>query len=413
MSDHNTLRQDTRTIMLVGLAHGTSHFFHFLLPPLFAAFILEFGGDFEKLAYLVTVFFVVSSLGQASSGFLVDRVGARPVLFAALSCFAASALCGAMASSFEVLVLSAMLAGLGNSPFHPVDFTILNKRVSPRRLGHAFSVHGICGALGWALAAAFVTVLMEVTGSWRWALAGAAVLVGLVTAILFMNRDALDDRAGVVAAKGIASHAGGAVGSGLAFLKLPVVWLCFLFFFWSTAAMGAIQGFSIPALVAMLGKGQPWVSFVVSGFLLSSALGMFVGGFVVQRGVRLERLIGLGLLCSASLLIWVGTGAMPAATVVAILVLSGFGVGLAGPSRDMLIKRAAPPGATGRVYGTVYSGLDLGFALAAPVFGRLLDQGAPEWIFYGAGLALTLAVFSATLVGTRLHPVEAVAAASA
>jgi predicted MFS family arabinose efflux permease len=104
---------------------------------------------------------------------------------------------------------------------------------------------------------------------------------------------------------------------------------------------------------------------------------------------------------------------MPAAAVVAILVLSGFGVGLAGPSRDMLIKRAAPPGATGRVYGTVYSGLDLGFALAAPVFGRLLDQGAPQWIFYGAGLALTLAVLSATLVGARLRPAEAVAAASA
>ena len=65
----------------------------------------------------------------------------------------------------------------------------------------------------------------------------------------------------------------------------------------------------------------------------------------------------------------------------------------------MLIKRAAPPGATGRVYGTVYSGLDLGFSVAAPVFGALLDRGLTGGIFYGSALALLLSVGSAALVG--------------
>ena len=83
--------------------------------------------------------------------------------------------------------------------------------------------------------------------------------------------------------------------------------------------------------------------------------------------------------------------------------LAGFGTGLAGPSRDMLIKRAAPPGATGRVYGTVYSGLDVGFALAAPVFGWLLDHGQPGGIFGGSALALGLGIASAALVGLRIR----------
>ena len=140
--------QDVRTIGLVGLAHGTSHFFHMLLPPLFPLFVRDFGVGYAQLGLVVTLFFVISGIGQALAGFLVDRVGARPVLFAALACFAAAALAGASAQGLEGLMLAAALAGLGNSPFHPVDFTILNKRVSPPRLGHAFSVHGISGNLG-------------------------------------------------------------------------------------------------------------------------------------------------------------------------------------------------------------------------------------------------------------------------
>ena len=85
------------------------------------------------------------------------------------------------------------------------------------------------------------------------------------------------------------------------------------------------------------------------------------------------------------------------------LALAGFGTGLAGPSRDMLIKRAAPPGATGRVYGAVYSGLDLGFAMSAPVFGSLLDQGRPAAVFMGSALALGLGVLSASLVGWQMQ----------
>lgn len=413
MSLNKTLGQDARTMTLIGLAHGTSHFFHFLLPPLFAAFIQEFGGDYEKLAYLVTVFFLVSALGQAASGFLVDRFGARPLLFVALGCLALSAICAALASGFGLLIVSSVLAGLGNAPFHPVDFTILNKRVSSHRLGHAYSVHGVSGALGWAFASAFVTMMMHSTGSWRMALAGAAILALMVMLILLRWRADLDDR---VVGEGSEEKAGVAVTasnlSGLGFLKLPVVWMCFLFFFWFTSALAGIQGFSAQALVALQERDIPWVGFAVTGFFLCSAIGMILGGFWVQHQARLERLIGVCLLVSAGLLLAVGSGVFSALPAMALLVLSGFGVGLVGPSRDMLIKRAAPYGATGRVYGTVYSGLDLGIAIASPVFGRLLDHSAPEWVFYGAAGALVLAMLAATWVGAQIHSVHPASASA-
>ena len=399
--DPTPLRKDARTIGLIGLAHGTSHFFHLLLPPLFPWLIGEFGLSYSELGLLVSVFFVVSGIGQALAGFVVDRVGARPVLFLALGCFTLAALAGGFAQGYTGLMLAAALAGLGNAPFHPVDFTILNKRVSPARLGHGFSVHGISGNLGWAAAPVFLAGIAGVTGSWRTAVLAAAVLAAGVLALMLWQRDAIDDRQGAWA-----HQAPGAAGAPaehpMAFLRLPSVWLCFSFFFWSTCALSAIQSFASPALQQMYGLPLSATALVVTGYMLFGAAGMVVGGFLVGRVERLEKVIGICLLASAALLALVGSGWLPGMVALAVAAFAGLGTGLAGPSRDMLIKQAAPPGATGRVYGMVYSGLDLGFALAAPVFGALLDRGVNGGIFHGSALTLALGVVSAALVGGGL-----------
>jgi len=384
---------------LVGLAHGTSHFFHMLLPPLFPLFVRDFGVTYAQLGLVVTTFFVVSGIGQALAGFLVDRVGARPVLFAAMACFAAAAILASMAQGQGGLLLAAALAGLGNSPFHPVDFTILNKRVSQPRLGHAFSVHGISGNLGWAIAPIFQLAIVQATGSWRLALLACAAWALLVLALLVWQRRAVDDRSAVSATT---SAAKGADAGTFAFLRLPSVWLCFSFFFFSTAALSAIQSFAGPSLSMMYDLPVSTTAYVVTGYMVAGALGILVGGFLAVRAARLERVIGACLAVAALLLALVGSGALPAMLAMVATALAGFGVGLAGPSRDMLIKRASPPGATGRVYGTVYSGLDIGFALAAPVFGAILDGGRPDGVFYGAALALGLGIASASLVGLRV-----------
>ncbi|WP_068637690.1 MFS transporter [Thauera butanivorans] len=394
-----SLRQDARTIGLIGLAHGSSHFFHMLLPPLFPFLIAEFGFSYSELGLLVSVFFVISGVGQALSGFLVDRVGARPVLFCALSCFVLAGLVAASSGSYAGLLLASVLAGLGNAPFHPVDFTILNKRVSPQRLGHGFSVHGISGNLGWAAAPVFMAGIAAATGSWRIACLSGAGLALAVLAIMVWNRDALDDRQGAWGGQAAKHAAAAAEEHPLAFLKLPSVWLCFSFFFWSTCSLSAIQSFAGPTLQQLYGLPLSLTAMVVTGYMLCGAAGMVVGGFLVARVERLEKTIGVCLLATAVLLALAGSGLPSGIAALALTALAGLGIGLAGPSRDMLIKRAAPPGATGRVYGTVYSGLDLGFCIAAPIFGAMLDAGMTSGIFYGSALALVLGVCSAGLAG--------------
>ncbi|GAB4041446.1 MAG: MFS transporter [Rubrivivax sp.] len=396
----STRSQDLTTISLIGVAHGTSHFFHMLLPPLFPAFIRDFGLSYSELGLLVTSFFVISGIGQALAGFLVDRVGARPVLYAALACFVGAGIAASMAQGFWTLWLAACLAGLGNAPFHPADFTVLNSRVSKPRLGHAFSVHGISGNLGWAAAPVFLIGISTATGSWRWACLSASAWAALVLLALLIGRHAIDDRQGAVRK---APTPGVAEPHPLAFLKLPSVWLCFSFFFWSTAALSAMQSFAGPALGQMHGLPITQTAFVVTGYMLCGAAGMVAGGFLVARVERLERVIGFAMAGAAVMLLIVAAGVLPGPLAMAVAALAGLGTGLAGPSRDMLIKRAAPPGATGRVYGTVYSGLDVGFALAAPVFGWLLDHGEPASVFVGAAVALGLGVASAGLVGLGMR----------
>ncbi|GAD22704.1 MFS transporter [Acidovorax sp. MR-S7] len=408
--DHTSpsLRQDARTIGLIGLAHGSSHFFHMLLPPLFPFLIAEFGFSYSELGLLVSVFFVVSGVGQALAGFLVDHVGARPVLFCALSCFALAGLTAGSSSGYAGLLVASVLAGLGNAPFHPVDFTILNKRVSPQRLGHGFSVHGISGNLGWATAPVFMAGIATATGSWRMACLCGGALALVVLAVMVWNRDALDDRQGSWGGQGAKAAPGAAASPAnehpMAFLKLPAVWLCFSFFFWSTCSLSAIQSFAGPALQRLYGLPLSLTAMVVTGYMLCGALGMVIGGFLVGRVARLEKTISICLLVSGALLALVGAGLLPGMAALVVAALAGMGIGIAGPSRDMLIKRASPPGATGRVYGTVYSGLDLGFCLAAPVFGAMLDAQMNAGIFYGSALSLVLSVASAGLVGAGVAP---------
>ena len=159
-------RRDAEVIGLVGLAHGTSHFFHLLLPPLFPWLMPEFGLSFTQAGFLMTVFFIISGIGQALAGFVVDRTGARPVLLFGVAMLTVSALVLALAQSYAGLVLAAAIAGIGNSIFHPADFTLLNRRVSPPRLGHAFSVHGLSGNLGWAAAPVFMAGIPPL-GEWH------------------------------------------------------------------------------------------------------------------------------------------------------------------------------------------------------------------------------------------------------
>ena len=392
-SPHTPWREDAAIIGLVGLAHATSHFSHLLLAPLFPVFMRDFGLSFADVGLLMSVFFIISGTGQALSGFVVDRIGARPVLFAAIACFLVASLVASQASSYAGLVAVAVLAGLGNAPFHPADFTILNQRVSPHRLGHGFSVHGLTGNLGWALAPAFLVGITALS-NWRVAYLSAAVLYTVVLAVLWWQRSRLLTTV-VVRAPGATR------GSDLAYLKLPVVWWCFAFFLLSTMTLAVIQSFVPSILEKVHGVSITAATLTVSAYMLCGAVGMAVGGFVAHSGARTDAVIGWAMTAGAALLALSATGWLGAVWTPVVLAATGFAVGVAGPSRDMLIKRATPKGATGRVYGTVYSGLDVGFAISPMVFGLFMDRGWYAATLAGAGLTLLLGVVAALAVGRR------------
>ena len=353
------LRADAAVIGLVGLAHASSHFAHLLLPPLFPVFAREFGLSFSQLGFLMTVFFIISGTGQALAGFLVDKVGARPVLFASFVCFICACLAGYAAQGYWGLLLVAVFAGLGNAPFHPVDFSILNQRVSTHRLGYAFSAHGLSGNLGWALTPMFMLFFTAWQG-WRSGYLAAAVLYACILAVLVLHRGHLKTE--VVRRAHDAPQ-----GSDVAFLRLPVVWWCFAFFLLSTMTLAVVQAFASPIMQAMHGVSFEAATTMITAYMLCGALGMFVGGF----------------------------GSM------AVLAATGFAVGIGGPSRDMMIKKATPKGATGRVYGTVYSGLDMGFALAPLIYGFFMDRGHYGLTLMLAAVFLMLSVGAALGVGKR------------
>ena len=387
------LQQDASIIALVGLAHASSHFAHLLLPLMFPVFMKEFGLSYSEVGLLMTTFFVISGFGQAGAGFVVDRFGARPLLLAALAIFAVASVAASMVTGYTGLVLVAALAGLGNATFHPVDFTILNQRVSAPRLGYAFSAHGLTGNLGWATAPLFFAGISSAF-NWRTAYLAAAVMYVAILLLMILQRDKLKTQIAVV-------HPDQPVEHSMAFMKLPVVWWCFGFFLLSTMTMAVVQSFSVSILRAMHGVSVEAATLTLSAYMLCGALGMLVGGFAATRAASSDRVVALSMGSAALLLVLCGTGLLGGTLTMVVLASTGFAVGIGGPSRDMMIKKATPKAATGRVYGMVYSGLDTGLAVAPVLFGTLMDRGWYGATLMAAALAMSLSVLAALGVGRR------------
>ncbi len=419
--------QDYPTLSLVGYAHGTSHFYHFLLPSLYPWLMADFALDFTRVGMLMSLFFLVSGMGQALAGVLVDRLGATRVLFFGLAMLALGALTLSMAHDFAGLLLAAGMAGLGNSVFHPADYTILNRRVTPARLGQAFSVHGLAGNAGWVLSPLLVVGLANQFG-WRVS-AAAAALVGVVCMLVLARAHALiwvappvrtasATRADETTATASGGSASGAAASGAAalarpgtsaavstlqVLTLPAVVLCFAFFLFTSAAFGTLQNFASPLLGHLYGMTPTAAASCVTAYLIGSASGTAAGGWWARAGRAHERTImgALGLSAMAASLL--ATAALPGVLVVPLLALMGLGVGFTGPSRDLLVRKAATgrlgDHALGRVYGFVYSGLDAGLALAPLLFGHWMDRQAFIAVMVGIAVLQALAIAATWSVG--------------
>ncbi len=386
-------RRDAKVIGLISIAHSISHFSQLLLAPLFPWLKDAFGVGYAELGFLMTIFFVVSCITQAAAGFWVDRRGPRPVLIAGLSLIGLSALGYAASTSYLMLALFSVTAGIGNGVFHPVDYTLLNRKIGKTRLGHAYSAHGISGSLGWALAPALL-VPLTLAHSWRVALVVAAALVFAVLLMVLLNREPLS-----VEPLPANPAGAGAVEGSMDFLRIPAVWMCFGFFFFYAGALSVVQSFAAESARILHEVPAALAAICLSIYMVSAAIGMVGGGFLAANPARCEPVVGAGFGIAALIALAVGFADLPPLAVPVMFGLMGLAAGTAGPSRDLIVKRSSPDNATGRVYGVVYAGLDIGQAVVPLLVGRLMDlhQYRSVWLV----LALLQAVLIVSAFSVR------------
>ena len=396
-------RDNWVTISLVGCVHGSSHFYQLVIPSLFLPLGQAFGLDFAQLGLLMTLFFAVSGLGQVVAGFVVDRVGPRPVLWVGVAGFVVSALMLSMSTGYATLMLAAAVGGLANSVFHPADFSILNHRVAVQRLGHAFSVHNLTGTLGWALAPMFVIGVTQIWG-WREAALGVAILMSAVWIAAVLGRSWLEV-AGTRALKETPSLSTNDEPAPNVFdtlkqiLSSHALWGAFLFFCFATIALSAVQNFTIPLMGNIYGMSAVMAGAVLSGYMVGQMLGMVAGGFLVNATPRTEYVVLASLLLAAAMFLLLATGWVPLSLAALVMAMAGFFSGASAPSRDMMVRKVTPKRAVGSVYGLVYAGLDVGSALGPLLFGLLLDAGWERGPWVGAALAFVCGALLAAQIG--------------
>ena len=170
-----------RIVAPVCAAHFVSHYYMIILAPLFAFIRADYGVSYTDLALALTAFNVVSAVLQTPAGFLVDHIGARIVLMAGVALGAAAFAVAGLVHSFAVFVAMFAVAGLGNTAYHPANYSLLSQYTPPSRIGQIFSFHTFAGILGSAVAPATLLAMQSHFG-WRGAFVGAAILGAIVLA---------------------------------------------------------------------------------------------------------------------------------------------------------------------------------------------------------------------------------------
>jgi MFS transporter, FSR family, fosmidomycin resistance protein len=390
--------RDAAVIALAGTAHYASHVMQLALPPLFPLLHDHFAVSFADLGLVMGLFYAASGLGQAAAGVLVDRYGARRLLLGGLVLLSVAIGLMGFVGSYRMLLPLALLAGLGNSVFHPADLSILSHRVSSGRLGRAYAVHGICGTLGFATSPVLVALIAAFAG-WRVALAAIAAGGLAVAVVIYANRALLDYRRRTTAQPGAATQRHPAywrvIGS-------PVVLMGFTYFALTAFAGTGIQTFSITALVSGYGLELPLATLGLTLYLVGGAVGMMAGGFLAERTRQHHRVAMSGIALAAALMLLVAV--LPATAALPLMMLAGIASGITAPSRDVLIRQAAAGSGMGSVFGFVYSGFDLGSSVAPLLFGALIDHGAQHAVFLAIACGFVLGVPAVMQVRQRAAP---------
>lgn len=367
--DANVDTEFLSTLGIVSGGHFLSHLYILAYPPLFPLLIDDFGLNNTQLGLIMSVVALSTFVFQTPVGELVDRIGAKRVFVAGLAFTAGgTALVGA-ATSYSVLLLFALIAGIGQSAFHPADYTLLDAVTEGKQEGKSFGVHTFAGYAGFAAAPAVVGGIGVLYG-WQTALFAVggfglvyAAIAQVVMTPVHRRRMAEIDR----------EDDGGGFLENLSALAKPAILGMFAFFVAITMANKGIQTFTTVFVVTDLSLTDVVGNTALTAYFSLAAVGVLVGGVLADR-FNVRGVI-VGTLTLAALFTWVTTLPIAAVGTVVIGLFSaiGFCYGMALPARDRLINAFSTAETTGKSFGFVYTGLPLGGFIAPALLGAIID----------------------------------------
>ena len=371
-----------RALLLISIAHWVSHFHLLVLPMLFPFLKAQLGVGYIELGFALTVFAVVSGLTQAPLGYLADHIGARKVLLIGLTVGGCALIMLGLHLSYSWLIACAVLLGLANSVYHPADYAILSAHMDAARMGRAFSIHTFAGFLGGAVAPAIVAALVTMTGG-----LGALIVAGAVgplAALLLLVVGIPDASAADRKIDGTHPPKQNIV--------TPTLIVLTIFFMLLSLSNAGIGNFGVVALMSGYGASFSSANIALTAFLGSSAIGVLAGGFLADRTRRHGQVAAICFAVNAAIVLAIATINLPSFLLTAAMALAGFLGGVIAPSRDMLVRDAAPAGAAGRAFGIVSTGFNLGGIVSPLLFGWIMDQNAPHWVFGASVVFMVLTV---------------------
>ncbi|MGY9056401.1 MAG: MFS transporter [Alphaproteobacteria bacterium] len=390
-----SLRQDARVIGLVTSAHFCSHFYQLVLPSLFVFMADNYGYSYTQLGLLVGVFSIMSAVAQTPLGMMVDKIGARWPLILATGTLGATFVGYGMVGSYEGMMVLAVIGGTANAVFHPADFSILAARVDEKRVGRAFSFHAISGNIGWALAPIIMIPLAKFFGLEMAFIIGGciglAVAAVLITQVNHLETDADKPKTERKAVDDLPPEK-----KGLRLLLSRAALLLLGFQIINSMAFGGIRNFTIPALDAITSIDPALIAIALTSYLIGSSFGNLAGGFAADRYGKPQVIFTVNILIIAALTALIGLIEMPAILTIGVFATAGTLNGMLLPVRDLLVRAVAPKGQMGTLYGFTSSGLSLGNAVTPVVFGWVMDNGDPRWIFYASAILMLLALATYT-----------------